>query len=82
MYDTPTIRILGLNNRPEANSSLVESVEVSITDVLGAIQQAYSDIGLLPERSGSVKRSLLELAARGEVDRLIYHAIVDGHRDG
>lgn len=66
-----------MDSYPRSGSADSDRQGVSPVVILSAIQSAYQELGISPERSVEVKRKLLELAAKDEVDLLVYHAIVD-----
>lgn len=66
-----------MDSYPRYGSADFDKYGISPVVILSAIQSAYQDLGISPERSVEVKRKLLELAAKDEVDLLVYHAIVD-----
>ena len=78
-YKSPKLEILKFDSAEKVQGISEPDSELSMLGVLAVVQTAYSDIGMLPERMASVKMLLLELAARGEVEHLIYRAIVDSH---
>lgn len=77
MYESPKLKILGHNDGLSAKIAPGNSAEMSIVDVLGTIQKAFSDNGMAPERMGRVKLALLDMAAQGDFEGIIYHAIVE-----
>lgn len=78
-YNSPELKVLGIPLH-SGNAAIADDLtQISLTDILGAIQSAYSEIGLPLATMVDAKVSLLELAASGDVERLVYRAIVDSH---
>jgi hypothetical protein len=77
IYDTPNIARLEIKPGLQRASADKGEGGASAVAILSAVQSAYEELGISREYSTEVKRRLLDFAAKGELDLLVYHAIVD-----
>ncbi|QDH35217.1 hypothetical protein [Porphyrobacter sp. YT40] len=77
IYKTPALSKLDITQGKNAFDLGEGRYSVSISCILGAVQSAYSDAGFQSSEVVDIKSQLFDLAARGEIEKLIYHAILD-----